>query len=59
MNKDWYPTTNLLKLEVQYSNTQLMLIEAENNLKIARMNFNKALGIDLDSQTKVAAIENQ
>jgi len=34
-----------------------MLIEAENNLKIARMNFNKALGIDLDSQTKVAAIE--
>ncbi|GAB4291987.1 MAG: TolC family protein [Ignavibacteriaceae bacterium] len=48
---------DLLKLEVQYSNTQLMLIEAENNLKIARINFNKALGIDLESQTKVAAIE--
>lgn len=48
---------DLLKLEVQYSNTQLMLIEAENNLKIARIAFNKALGIDLDAQTKVAATE--
>lgn len=48
---------DLLKLEVQYSNTQLMLIEAENNLKIARIAFNKALGIDLDTQTKVAATE--
>lgn len=46
---------DLLKLEVQYSNTQLMFIEAENNLKIARIAFNKALGIDLDLQTKVAA----
>ncbi len=48
---------DLLKLEVQYSNTQLMLIEAENNLKIARIAFNKALGIDLNTQTKVAATE--
>lgn len=48
---------DLLKLEVQYSNTQLMLIEAENNLKIARIAFNKALGIELDSQTKVSAAE--
>jgi outer membrane protein TolC len=48
---------DLLKLEVQYSNTQLMLIEAENNLKIARIAFNKTLGIELDSQTKVSAAE--
>lgn len=48
---------DLLKLEVQYSNTQLMLIEAENNLKIAKIAFNKELGIDLDAQTKVAATE--
>ena len=48
---------DLLKLEVQYSNTQLMLIEAENNLNIAKISFNKGLGIDLDSQTKVAADE--
>lgn len=50
-------SNDLLKLEVQYSNTQLMLIEAENNLKIARIAFNKALGIELDSQTKVSASE--
>lgn len=48
---------DLLKLEVQYSNTQLMLIEAENNLKIARIAFNKVLGIDLEAQTKVAVTE--
>ena len=48
---------DLLKLEVQYSNTQLMLIEAENNLNIAKISFNKGLGIDLDSQAKVAADE--
>lgn len=48
---------DLLKLEVQYSNTQLMLIDAENNLKIAKIAFNKELGIDLDAQTKVAATE--
>ncbi len=48
---------DLLKLEVQYSNTQLMLIEAENNLKIAGIAFNKALGLELDSKTKVAASE--
>ncbi len=48
---------DLLKLEVQYSNTQLMFIEAENNLKIAGIAFNKALGLELDSKTKVAASE--
>ncbi len=48
---------DLLKLEVQYSNTKLMLIEAENNLELARIAFNKAIGIDLSSQTKVAASE--
>lgn len=48
---------DMLKLEVQYSNTKLMLIEAENNLELARIAFNKALGIELTSQTKVAASE--
>ena len=48
---------DLLKLEVQYSNTKLMFIEAENNLEIARVAFNKTLGIDLNSNTKVAAGE--
>jgi len=44
---------DVLKLEVQYSNTQLALIESENNLDLARINFNKVLGIDLDSQTDI------
>lgn len=48
---------DLLKLEVQYSNTKLMLIEANNNLELARITFNKSIGIDLTSQTKVAASE--
>lgn len=48
---------DLLKLKVQRSNTKLMLIEADNNLELARIAFNKALGIDLASPTKVAAIE--
>ncbi|MFA7420416.1 MAG: TolC family protein [Melioribacteraceae bacterium] len=48
---------DLLKLEVQYSNTKLMFIEAENNLELARIAFNKTIGIELTSQTKVAAGE--
>ncbi|KAF0149927.1 MAG: outer membrane efflux protein [Ignavibacteria bacterium] len=48
---------DMLKLEVQYSNTKLLLIEAENNLELARIAFNKAIGIELTSQTKVAASE--
>jgi len=48
---------DMLKLEVQYSNTKLMLIEAENNLELARIAFNRAIGIELTSQTKVAASE--
>ncbi|MFZ6032677.1 MULTISPECIES: TolC family protein [unclassified Melioribacter] len=51
------PNNDLLKLEVKYSNTKLMLIEAENNLKIARIALNKALGIELDSQIKVSGAE--
>ena len=44
---------DVLKLEVQYSNTKLALIEAENNLDLARINFNRVLGIELDSQTDI------
>ena len=48
---------DVLKLEVQHSNTQLALIEAENNLDLARINFNRVLGIDLDSQTDIKTDE--
>ncbi len=48
---------DLLKLEVQYSNVQLQLIEAENNVDLARIAFNKILGIDLDSDTEIVSDE--
>jgi outer membrane protein TolC len=46
---------DLLKLEVQYSNTQLQLIEAENNIDIARSNLNKLLGLALEAETDIAS----
>jgi outer membrane protein len=44
-----------LKLQVQYSNTKLQLIEAENNLEVARAVFNKTLGLPLESKTEISA----
>jgi len=46
-----------LKLQVQYSNTELLLIEAENNLDVARAVFNKSLGLPLESSTEIIADE--
>ncbi len=46
---------DLLKLEVQYSNTQLQLIESENNIDIARSNLNKLLGLPLEANTEINA----
>ena len=44
---------DVLKLEVQYSNTELQKIEADNNLDIARIAFNQAIGIPLESKTEI------
>ena len=44
---------DLLKLEVQYSNTQLQLIESENNVDIVRSNLNKLLGLPLEENTEI------
>lgn len=46
-----------LKLQVQYSNTKLQLIEAENNLEIARAVFNKTLGFPLELKTEISVDE--
>ncbi len=46
---------DLLKLEVEYSNVQLQKIEADNNLDIARIGFNQAIGITLDNPTEIDA----
>ncbi|MDY0083044.1 MAG: TolC family protein [Ignavibacteriaceae bacterium] len=42
-----------LKLQVQYSNTKLNLIEAENNFEVARAVFNKSIGLPLESKTEI------
>jgi len=44
-----------LKLQVQYSNTKLILIEAENNLKVTHAVFNKMLGLPLEAPTEISA----
>ena len=44
-----------LKLQVQYSNTKLQLIDVENNLEVARAVFNKTLGLPLESSTQISA----
>jgi len=44
---------DLLKLEVQYSNTEIQKIEADNNLDIARASFNQTIGFPLDASTQI------
>jgi outer membrane protein TolC len=46
-----------LKLEVQYSSTQLQKIEADNSLDIARMSFNQAINLPLEDQTQIKVDE--
>ena len=48
---------DLLKLAVQYSNLKLMLLEADHQVQLARIAFNKALGVALDSPTRISAAE--
>ncbi len=42
---------DVLKLQVQYSNAKLQKIEMENNVDIARIAFNQAIGVSLESNT--------
>jgi len=44
--------SDLLKLEVQNSNAKLQQLEAYNNIDLARVSFNKVLGLPLESQTE-------
>ncbi len=48
---------DVLKLEVQFSTTKLQLIDAENNIDIARSNLNKLLGLPLEANTGIDAGE--
>lgn len=46
--------SDLLKLKVRYSNLKIKRIEAANNVNLARIAFNKSLGIDLNSKTEIS-----
>jgi len=48
---------DLLKLEVQYSNTKLQKIDADNQLDIARAAFNQAIGLSLEDSTLIDSKE--
>lgn len=44
---------DVLKLEVEYSNIKLQLIEANNNIDVARLNLNRIIGLPLETNTDV------
>jgi outer membrane protein TolC len=44
-----------LKIKVQVSNAEVSLIDAKNNMDIARASFNKSLGIPLSKPTEINA----
>src|SRR5690606_10254508 len=50
---------DLLKLEVQYSNTELKIIEAKNAVELSKTAFNKSVGLPLNANTQIAAKEPQ
>lgn len=52
-------TSDLLKLEVQNSNAKLQQLEAANNIELARVSFNRILGLPLDSRTDIIQDELQ
>ena len=44
---------DLLKLEVEVANTELRLVDAQNNQSLAQADFNKTIGYPIDSPTKI------
>ncbi len=46
-------TSDVLKLEVQNSNAKLQQLEAANNIELARVSFNRILGLPLDAKTEI------
>ena len=52
-NNELVTKNDVLKMEVQSSNAELNLVDAKNNLDLARINFNKTIGIDLNSSSDI------
>ncbi len=57
MNNGLATKNDLLKFEVQESNIQLSLIDANNNIDLARSSLNKALGLPLNENTEIEKVE--
>jgi outer membrane protein len=53
LKNDLVTDHDLLKLEVEYASLQLKQIEAENLVNTIRGNFNKAIGFELNAETKI------
>lgn len=53
MDNGLVTTNDYLKLQLQSSNTMLQLIDAKNNLSLAKANFNKSLGLPLNDSTDI------
>ncbi len=50
-------TNDLLKIEVRYNNNELLKINAANNLELAKTQFNKTIGVELNERTDIELIE--
>ncbi|RPI71837.1 MAG: TolC family protein [Ignavibacteriales bacterium] len=48
---------DLLKLEVEYSNTTLKKIDAENSVELSRAAFNKSIGIEINAPSTLHSKE--
>jgi len=59
LNNGLATQNDVLKLEVQLSNTKLMLIDAENNIELARIVFNKTIGLPIEEKTFINPEEIQ
>ncbi len=46
---------DLLKIEVQLSNTKLLQIDANNGVRLAQVNLNNLLGLPLSTQTEITS----
>lgn len=59
LNNGLATKNDYLKIEVQFSNLKLKKIDAENNVNLARLNFNRTIGIELDKQIEISVVESQ
>ncbi len=55
MDQGLLTTNDVLKIEVQFSNTRLLQIDARNAVQIARVNLNSLLGFPLTTEIEITS----